>query len=105
MRAALFEAPGHARIRDLAPPTPAPGELLVRVLACGVCGSDLNAWRGVPGIEYPLPMGAPGHEVWGEVTEMGPLSQASPLAVGQRVSGLVQNGYRQYALARVDELL
>ena len=101
MRAALFEAPGHARIRDLAPPTPTPGEVLLKVLACGVCGSDLNAWRGVPGLEYPLPPGAPGHEVWGEVA----VDDSGTLEVGRMVTGLVQNGYAQYALATATELL
>ena len=86
-------------------PRPRPGreEVVVRVRACGVCGSDLNAWRGVPGIEYPLDPGAPGHEVFGEVAELGPAVRR--LSVGQAVTGLAQRGYAEYVLARADELV
>ena len=59
MRAVCLEAPGHVQLVEVPDPEPGPGEVLVRVRACGICGSDLNAWRGVPGISYPLPPGAP----------------------------------------------
>src|SRR5919199_3141525 len=72
MRALLLRGPRQAEVVEVPRPTPGPEEVLLRVRACGVCGSDLNAWRGVPGLEYPRPAGHPGHEVWGEVVEPAP---------------------------------
>ena len=94
MRALRLTGPHQATIATVPEPQPGQGEVVVRVKACGVCASDLNAWRGVPGIEYPLPHGAPGHEVWGELVE-----------TGQAVTGLVWNGLAEYAVARSEHLL
>jgi threonine dehydrogenase-like Zn-dependent dehydrogenase len=114
MKAAQLVAPCTVRLVESDLPTPGPDEALVEVLACGVCGSDLNAWRGVPGLEYPLPPGAPGHEVWGTVAAIGPgapgegsaaAADLPPARLGQRVTGLLQGGYAQYALARIDQLV
>jgi len=44
MRAAIARA-GQLRVDDIDDPTPGPGEALVRVAACGICGSDLHALR------------------------------------------------------------
>jgi len=75
----------------------------VRIRACGVCGSDLNAWRGVPGVEYPLVSGAPGHEAWGEVVALG--TGAHALRPGDTVTGLMWNGFAEFGLARAEHLL
>ena len=55
---------------DLADPRPAPGELLVRVRACGVCRTDLH----LADLELSprAPRRVPGHEVVGEVVGLGP---------------------------------
>lgn len=102
MLAAQVRAPRQFELVQQPRPVPGDGEVLVRVLACGVCGSDQNAWQGVVGAEYPLAPGLPGHEVWGEVAEVSGNSQ---LRTGQPVTGLVQNGFAQFAVAREDELL
>lgn len=94
MRAVCLLAPREARIQQVPEPEPGPEDVLVCVRACGVCASDLNAWRGVPGVEYPLPPGAPGHEVWGEI-----------IGTGQPVTGLVWNGLAEHSLARADHLV
>ena len=44
MRAAVMRA-GELIIDELEDPTPGPGQVLVRTLACGICGSDLHALR------------------------------------------------------------
>jgi NADPH:quinone reductase len=103
VRALTLRGPRDAVIVDTAEPQPGEGELLLRVHACGVCGSDLNAWRGVTGIEYPLPAGAPGHEAWGEVVAVGPGVREA--CVGQLVTGLAANGFAELTVARADEVL
>jgi threonine dehydrogenase-like Zn-dependent dehydrogenase len=77
--------------------------VLVRIQACGLCGSDLNAWRGVPGIDYPLPAGAPGHETYGEVVALG--ANVNSLMPGDRVTGLLWSGFAEYAVATADNLV
>lgn len=72
MRAAVLDEPGAFELRDVPVPEPEPGEVLVRVRACGICGSDLeirdHGWLQ-DGTEYPL---IPGHEWTGDVVETGP---------------------------------
>lgn len=66
---------------ELPRPTPAEHQLLLRVLACGVCRTDLHVVDGE--LAHPrLPL-VPGHEIIGTVTELGP--NCSRFAVGQRV--------------------
>jgi propanol-preferring alcohol dehydrogenase len=68
--AVLHEFRTRLQIETLARPKPGPGELLIRVLACGVCHSDLHAvdgdWSELP----TLPL-IPGHEIAGVVAEVG----------------------------------
>jgi len=78
VRAAVYHRGGRVGLEERAPPTAGPGELLVRVRACGICGSDLMGWYQDP--RAPL---VPGHEPAGEVVGAGP---GAPLAVGTRVA-------------------
>ncbi|MBV9322822.1 MAG: alcohol dehydrogenase catalytic domain-containing protein [Chloroflexi bacterium] len=103
MRALRLVAPRRAECVEVPEPSPGPGEVRVRIDACGVCGSDLNSWRGVPGVEFPLPAGAPGHETYGEVLALG--QDVVGLGVGQRVTGLMWNGFAESGIASVDNLL
>ncbi|MDW8371548.1 MAG: alcohol dehydrogenase catalytic domain-containing protein, partial [Geminicoccaceae bacterium] len=82
MRAMLLEAPGRPlRLAELAIPTPGPGEVLVKVLACGVCRTDLHLVDGeLPEPKLPV---VPGHEIVGEVAGLG--AGVAGLAIGQRV--------------------
>lgn len=62
-------------------PPPGPGELLIRVEACGVCRTDLHLIDGeLPDIHYPV---TPGHEIVGVVTAAG--AEETRFAVGDRV--------------------
>ncbi len=63
-------------------PRPGPGEVLVRVLACGVCRTDLHVVEGDLAVHAPHVV--PGHEVVGEVLELGP-DVGPAIQVGQRV--------------------
>jgi propanol-preferring alcohol dehydrogenase len=60
---------GPLRAARLPVPQPAPGELLVRVLACGVCRTDLHVTEGDRPVHRPAVV--PGHEVVGEVAALG----------------------------------
>src|SRR6266568_6958813 len=58
-------------IEDVTVPVPGPGELLVKVMACGVCHTDLHAAEGDWPVKPSLPF-IPGHEVAGIVAALGP---------------------------------
>ena len=69
MRAAIIDAPGNIRVGSLPDPTPKPDELVIRVGACGICGTDLHIADGdSPLACYPI---VPGHEFAGEVVAVG----------------------------------
>lgn len=69
VEAALLTELGRFEIRELDTPQPGRGELLVRVEACGVCGSDVRIFRhGHPRIRLPQVLG---HEIVGSVVETG----------------------------------
>jgi 2-desacetyl-2-hydroxyethyl bacteriochlorophyllide A dehydrogenase len=69
MKAAIWEAPGELRIDSRPDPDPGRGEVVVKVGACGMCGTDLHIADGeFPPAPYPL---VPGHEFAGEVVAVG----------------------------------
>ena len=69
------------RLAEVAQPVPGPGEVLIRVHACGVCRTDLHVLdRELANPKLPL---IPGHEIAGVVVENG--EGASRFAIGQRV--------------------
>ncbi|UCC61562.1 MAG: alcohol dehydrogenase catalytic domain-containing protein [Anaerolineae bacterium] len=84
MKAALFYGGKDIRMEEVQNPIPGPGEVLVRVRAAGICGSDLHGYRDAsrrwPGLSVPY---MTGHELAGEVAALGP--GVTGLAVGQRV--------------------
>jgi len=69
MKAALLKGPYDIEIIDVEKPEPKPGEVLIRVARCGICGSDLHAYKGKhPDFAIPL---IPGHEFSGVVEDVG----------------------------------
>ncbi|MCC7410289.1 MAG: zinc-dependent alcohol dehydrogenase family protein [Gammaproteobacteria bacterium] len=82
MRAMLLERQGEPLLaRDIAPPVPAPGQVLVRVRACGVCRTDLHVADGdLTEPKLPLVLG---HEIVGVIEGCGP--GVDQFAVGARV--------------------
>lgn len=82
MLAMVLERPGEPlRAVALPVPEPGPGEVLVRVLACGVCRTDLHIADGELA-PHLLPL-VPGHEIVGSVVRLG--AGAEGLRPGQRV--------------------
>jgi len=80
MRAAHCSGPGRIDLRETAQPTPAAGEVIVKVRNCGVCGSDLHWYHG----GFPPPAVCPGHEISGEVVELG--AEVRGVKPGDRVA-------------------
>jgi len=79
MRAAKIVEKGVVEVLELDMPAPGPGEALLRVSFCGICGSDLHAYRGAW-----TPDRTPGHEFCAVVEAVGP--GVSGIAPGARVT-------------------
>ena len=73
MKAARLHGPGDIRVADEPAPIPGPGEVLVRVTAVGICGSDLH-WLAEGGI--------------------GPDRIVEPLVLGHECAGVIESGAR-----------
>lgn len=69
MRAIRLSAPGQAGLHRIAVPEPGPGEVLVEIDACGVCGSDVHLVDGTTTAVYPVTLG---HEAAGRIVASGP---------------------------------
>jgi propanol-preferring alcohol dehydrogenase len=82
MKAMRLHGPGEPLRADaVAVPDVAPGQLLLRVRACGVCRTDLHVLDGeLPDIPYPV---TPGHEIVGQVVSTG--EGVTRFAIGDRV--------------------
>jgi threonine dehydrogenase-like Zn-dependent dehydrogenase len=97
VRAAVIAAPRAVEVRDVPTPSPGPGEVLIELEGCGVCGSDLPVWEGRPWFDYPREPGAPGHEGWGRVAALG--EGATGVRVGARVAAVSQRADAEFDVA------
>ena len=68
MKAAYYEAERRVGVRETADPEPGPEDVLVRVHACGICGTDQHIYQGELASPFPF---IGGHELVGEVVETG----------------------------------
>jgi 2-desacetyl-2-hydroxyethyl bacteriochlorophyllide A dehydrogenase len=69
MRAAIVDRPGEIRVGDVPDPKAGERQVVVKVGACGICGTDLHIADGhFPPTPYPI---VPGHEFAGEIVELG----------------------------------
>lgn len=95
MRALVLTAPGRAEVREVDPPRPAAGQVVVDVERAGICGTDLEFFSGEMAYlasgdaEFPLRIG---HEWCGTVAEVG--SGVDPAWLGRRVTGDTMLGCR-----------
>lgn len=104
MRFVEIVAPGEVRVSETETPRPGERDILLRMRACGLCGSDVTYLQAGPGMfgRITLPLG---HEPAGEIVAVG--SQVKDLAVGDRVvvnpmaqpGGVIGNGGNEGALA------
>ncbi len=81
MKALVFRGKGKVGVEELPRPEVGPGQVLVRVKACGVCGTDRHIYHGEFPAVAPVVLG---HEYAGEVVEVG--AGVSDLAPGDRVA-------------------
>lgn len=85
----VFLGPGEPlQLREFSLPAPGPGELLVEVLCCTLCGSDLHTYQGHRAVECPTLLG---HEILGRVAALPKESvptdvDGKQLEIGDRVS-------------------
>jgi 2-desacetyl-2-hydroxyethyl bacteriochlorophyllide A dehydrogenase len=83
MKAAVFRGPRNITVEDVPAPEAGPGDIVVSVKACGICGSDLHTYLHG---SFVAPGQIMGHEFVGEVVELGAGVQG--LELGDRVTGL-----------------
>ncbi|MBB4266384.1 alcohol dehydrogenase catalytic domain-containing protein [Roseospira visakhapatnamensis] len=81
MKSLVFAQPGQMSIEDLPRPEPTGDEVLIKVEASGICGTDVHIFQGGFSCDYPL---VPGHEFAGAVVEVGPA--CTRFKVGDRVA-------------------
>ncbi len=81
MKALRYLGPEQLEVQEVPTPVPGEGEVLIKVLGCGICGSDVHGFLGLTGRRIP-PM-TMGHEFAGEVAKLGPGS--GKFAVGDKV--------------------
>lgn len=94
MEAVVLEAPNRVNIKTIPRPLPAPEEVLLKVKACGICGSDIRYFHGenpwslhTLGVNQTSPPNMIlGHEFSGEIVEVG--KNVSRARKGERVGGL-----------------
>ena len=99
MKAVVIEKPDQVSVMKVDDPTPAPDQALIKVEACGICGTDIHVIRGeFAPTRYPI---IPGHEFCGEVVAIG--GEVRNLRVGDFVAvdpSLFDGTCRQCRLGR-----
>jgi 2-desacetyl-2-hydroxyethyl bacteriochlorophyllide A dehydrogenase len=103
MRAAVIDRPGTISIVEATAPEPGPGQVQVRLHGSGLCGSNLPVWEGRPWFNYPLPPGAPGHEGWGRIEQLG--DGVTHLSVGDSVAVLSQRAFAELDIAEANQVV
>lgn len=81
MKAVVFHEPNRFTVEDVPTPEPNEREALVKVHACGLCGTDIHILRGEFHVKFPV---IPGHEFSGEVVEVG--AEVANVGVGDMVT-------------------
>jgi L-iditol 2-dehydrogenase len=102
MKAVMISGPNSISLVNIPRDSLAPSDVLVRILATGICGTDVEIVRGTMAYftsglaSYPV---IPGHEWAGEIVELG--SEVDTLAVGDRVVGECSIGCMKCARCRL----
>lgn len=81
MKAAVIEKPGTIVVKEVSDPKVSDHDVLIRVMASGICGTDIHIFKGEYLGTYPV---IPGHEFSGVVEQVG--SKVHRIKVGDRVA-------------------
>ncbi|MFW9941967.1 MAG: zinc-binding dehydrogenase [Candidatus Thorarchaeota archaeon] len=105
MKAAVFYGPRDIRTEEVDKPKIQDNEILIKVKACGICGSDLHMYKlnmfTLILVRHLAKGGIPGHEFSGVVEEVGP--QVRELKEGDRVVSFNNGGMAEYVPVPVYE--
>ena len=97
MKAAVFHGPRDVRFEEIDKPILAAGEVLLKVGACGICGSDLHTYRHGMFLQLGSPIDSGrvlGHEFSGEVVEIN--GDVPGVSIGDRVTTVGMGGNAEY---------
>jgi len=83
MKSAVFYEKNNIKTEELPLPTPKADEVLIKVYACGICGTDVHIFNGDEGAAKTPSGTVLGHEFAGEIVEIG--SNATEFKIGDRV--------------------
>ena len=103
MRSARLVGPGRVEMTTVSRPVAGAGQVVVDIEGCGVCGSNLPVWEGRPWFEYPLDAGAPGHEAWGRIDDLG--DDVPDLTLGQRVAVVSGHAFAEAAVVAAADVV
>jgi threonine dehydrogenase-like Zn-dependent dehydrogenase len=103
MKTAAIMSPGTIGFLNEPVPTPSMNQVLIKIEGCGICGSDLPVWQGRSWFQYPYQAGAPGHEGFGVIEELGP--GVNDFEVGDRVAMLSYHSYAEYDVADASQVV
>jgi L-iditol 2-dehydrogenase len=102
MRISQVVGPRTSEVIEIDDPVPGDGQLLVEVVASGVCTSDLTPWRTGPASRGGLPIRL-GHEIVGRIVASGEGARQWPC--GQLVTGLGDQGFASMAVLNAAHIL
>ena len=97
MKAAVFYGPRDVRFEEVETPKLEAGDVLIRVSACGICGSDLHTYKLGLFLELGTPIDSGrilGHEFGGEVAEVS--GEVEGIKVGDRVTAIIMGAEAEY---------
>ena len=98
MKKAVYHGIRDVRVEETSEPTPGYQEVKIKVKYCGICGSDLHEY-----IHGPFPASPFGHEVCGEIVEVGP--DIEGFQPGDHVLSINRDGYAEYQVTPQNMLL
>ena len=101
MKAAVLAEPGRFEVRDVPLPQVGPGDALIKVERCGICGTDIHIFNGHYAADK-LPL-VPGHEFAGTIAAVG--SDVGHLSVGAKVIADINIGCGHCYYCRRNEIL
>lgn len=103
MKSTIISQPGKIEFITVPVPKPTENEVLIRMEGCGICGSDLPVWEGRPWFQYPFQPGAPGHEGYGVIEEVG--ASVGNVKPGDRVAALSYHAYAEFDIADCNQVV